>query len=459
VAVVAVQEGQWVQAGEELARLESDLLQGELARAKAYLANAEGEAKLLAASPLVEEQLVAVANARLELLQAQQALEDLLESAKLAQAKARQALEKSEENLADFLVSDLQRAEAQAAIAKAEKKLDQAHRDWTILKTPPSQTAIDQAYANLLLAEQAVNATQEDIYLAKQKLQGGLGPYVPQRYVDDFKKQMRNLVQDLEIKLSHDRLKFQGSQERYQTLLEPADPVEVALAEAARAKAEAELTQARREYERVKDGPSAADIAVLEAQVAAQKRVLVELSSGPDPQELALAEARVANAAANLALAQANTIEEQLVVARANVDAARAAIAVIDAQIEKLVLVAPVDGVVLQCQLEAGEMALPGVPVITLGLLEELRLEVFVPEAQRTGLALEDVVTVQIDAFHGQSFQAKVVDIAGGTDSRPRNVKSEDGQYELVYQVVMALEDPSGKLRPGMLGDVVFEQP
>ena len=329
----------------------------------------------------------------------------------------------------------------------------------TILTTSPTQAAIDQAYANLLLAQQAAEDTSDDIALAEQKMLGGLGPYVPQRYVDDFKKQMRNLIQNLEIKLSQDRLKAQHSQERYRNLLAPPDPVELALAEAALAKAEAEFGQARRSYERVKDGPSKADIAVLEAQVADHRRILEELSSGPDPQELALAQARVASAEANLALAQANTIGKQLAVAQAEVETARASVAVIQAQIDKQVLVAPVDGVVLHCQLEAGEIARPGVHVVTLGLLDELRLALFLPEALRDSLALDDEVTIRVDAFPGRSFQARVADIAADTESQPRNVESQDGQYDLVYQVILALEDPNGILRPGMLAHVVFEQP
>ncbi len=459
IAAVNVQEGQRVLAGEVLVQLESDLLKAELMRAQEALARAQSEAQLLAASPLAEQRQVMVSEAYLELIQAEQALSQLIENAAYARAAAWQTLETAKNELNDFLASDLQRAHAQAAIATADKQVDQFRRDLSILTTPPSKAALDQAYANQLLAQQAVNDTLEDIAAAQQKLKGGLGPYVPQRFVDDFKKQLRNLIQNLEIKLSLERVKRQNARERYQKLLEPPDPVDLALAEAALARAEAELGQAQREYERVKDGPSPADVAVLEARVTDLERAYTQRSEGPEPQELALAQARVAKARAQLAMAQANTIEEQLAVAQAKVETARAAMAVIQVQVDKLVLVAPVDGVVLQCRVEAGEIAQPGVAIITLGLLDEISLAVFLPQSQYAGLAVGDEAWVRLDAFPGQLFEAVIVDLAAETQSTPRHVADADGQFEPVYQSVLALKDPAGKLRPGMLAEVFFDRP
>lgn len=459
IAVVHVQEGQRVRAGDVLLQLESDLLQSELRRAQSELAGVESKAQLLAASPLAEKRQVAVAEAQAELIQTQQALDRLIEDADYARAAAGQALETAQIDLEDFLVSDLQRANAQVDIARAEKKVDQARRDLTILITPPSQSALDQSYANQLLAEQAVNDTLEDIARAQQKLKGGLGPYVPQRFVDDFKKQMRSLIENLEIKLSHQRVNLQNAAQRYQNLLEPANSVDIALAQAALARAEAELGQARREYERVKDGPSPADVAVLQARVADLEREYLELAAGPDPQGLALAQARVANAQAQLALAQANTIQAQLAVAQAEINTARAAEAAIQTQADKLVLLAPVDGVVLYCHIETGEIARPGVTVLTLGLLDEISLPVFLPQSQYAGLAVGERAWVWVDAFPGQSFQAVVTELAAETEAVPRNVASQDGQFEPVYPVVLVLEDPDGRLRPGMLAELSFQQP
>lgn len=458
IAAVNVQEGQRVQAGEILMQLEADTRLAELARAQAFLSQAESKARLIAASPLAETQQVAVSNARFDLLQAQQELQALFENAAFEQARVRQALEAAENNLHDVLNSNLQKAITFTAVARAEKKLDSAHRDLTILTTPPSQAAIEQAYANQLLAEQMMDDTLADLALAQQKLAGGLGPYVPQKFVDDYKKQMRRLIQSLEIRLSQDQLRVQQARTKYQNLLTPVDEVELALAKAALARAEAELGQAQRAYKRVKDGPSTAEIAVLEAEITNLKREYEALSYGPDPDNLALSQARVASAAANLALAEANTIHEQLAAAWAEVDTARAAIGVIQAQINNLVLQAPVDGVVLQCWMEPGEIARPGITVITLGLLDEIKLVLFLPEAQYRDLRIGDEVTVRVDSLAGHNFAAVVSEIAAETDSIPRNVKSADGRADPVFRVAFIVRDPNNVLRPGMQAEVLLEQ-
>ena len=133
--------------------------------------------------------------------------------------------------------------------------------------------------------------------------------------------------------------------------------------------------------------------------------------------------------------------------------------AVIQVQVDKLVLVAPVDGVVLQCRVEAGEIARSGVPIITLGLLDEISLVVFLTQSQYAGLTVGDDVWVQLDAFPGQSFEAVIVDLAAETQSTRRHVADVDGQFEPVYQSVLALKDPAGVLRPGMLAEVFFDRP
>lgn len=459
IAAVHIQEGDRVRAGDVLVQLEAKALQAELKRADAALAQAESETRLLAASPLVEQRQVAISNAQVELVQAQQALEKLVENADSDRAKALQAVEQAENELEDLLVSNIQRASALAAIASAEKAVDQARRNLTILTTPPSQAVIDQAYANQLLAEQEMNDTLADIALAEQKLKGGLGPYVPQQYVNDFKKQMRGLIQNLEIKLSQDQLKHQNILERYNNLLAPVDVVELALAEAALARAEAELGQAQRDYERVKEGPSPADTAVLEARIANLKRGYIAQAEGPDPDDLALAQARIRRAAANLSLAEANTIEEQLDAAQAGVDSARAAQSVIRAQLDKLVLRAPVDGTVLERRVEAGEVVRPGTEVITLGLLDELILRVYLPKERYGSIHPGDEVRVRADSFPGQPFVAVVSEVAAETDFIPRNVEMANGQVEPVFEVVLTLRDPRGMLRPGMQAGVLFEQP
>jgi multidrug resistance efflux pump len=224
------------------------------------------------------------------------------------------------------------------------------------------------------------------------------------------------------------------------------------------ANAEADLEQSMKEYEILGDGPSAADIALLEAQLATSKREYEAVKDGPDPDDIALAEAQIRTAEANLALAQSDTTEEQLEAAQAQVEAAQAALDIVQAEYDKLLLTSPVDGIVLYRTVEPGEVVLPGSPAITLGLLDELSITVYIPEDRYGQIDIRDKAIVRADSFPGETFEATVVRIADQAEYTPRNVQTEEDRRTTVFAVELSVEDPQGKLKPGMPADVIFEQ-
>lgn len=455
IAEVLVDEGDRVQAGEVLVKLEDQVLQAQLGQAEAALLNAEASYRLIAAEPLTEQRQVAINTAQLELLQAQQALKNLVEDADLSRALAWQAVEEAENDLNDLLDPALQQAITIEAIAEAEKSVDQAQKELTILTTPPSQPTINQAYANMLLAERVLDETIEDLEWAEEKLQGNLGPKIPKPfYIIEYKAQFRQAVQNLEIKLSRDQLAYQHAAEKFNDLMSPPDPVELALAQASLGIAEARLKAAQVNYERIKDGPSQADIAVLEEQVTAVERDYQALKDGPDPDDLALAQVRVQRAEANLAFAQADTRSERLAVAQAQVDAAQAALQVIKIQLDKLVLIAPVDGIVLSCDIEPGEVVKMGRHALTLGRLDDLTIGIYLPADYQDHISMGDDISVTLDAFPGEIFSARVTSNPGEAEFALRNVGANGDRREAVFLLELTLHDPTGVLKPGMHAQV-----
>jgi HlyD family secretion protein len=455
---ILVKEGDLVNKGDVLVRLNDEILWGQFERAQTALRQAQANYLLMSAKPLAEERDLKISTAQLELLKAQYSLNALVEDAELARAHAEQRLEDAENALEDQLKSDIQQALALESIAQAEKELDDAQKKLAILTNPPPQTAIDQAFASMLLANETRDQTTEDIKTAKQKLKSGLGPYYPQEFDDKYKKQLRVVIRNLEFKLSRDQLAAQNTKERYNLLLGPVDPVELALREANLAMAEAQLEQKHREYKRVKDGPSLTDIAVLEARVDAAQRDLEDLKDGPDPDDLAIAEARVQSAEANLALARSNTIQEQLDAAQALVDSAQAALAVIKSQLAKLVLIAPVNGVVLYRNIEPGEVIQPGREVITIGLLDDARINVYLPEEYYGRVQDSDHVQITLNAYPNQPTSGKVTHIADESDFITRNIEGNQGSPEAVFAVTIKVDD-SRWLKPGMVATVEFAKP
>jgi multidrug resistance efflux pump len=135
---------------------------------------------------------------------------------------------------------------------------------------------------------------------------------------------------------------------------------------------------------------------------------------------------------------------------------AEASLALIDTQIAKLTVIAPADGVVLTRTIQPGEVVPAGASAITLGRLDNLTITVYVPEDRYGELSLGQSATVSVDSFPGETFTATIVYIADQAEFTPRNVQTVEGRTSTVFAIRLKVEDPEGRLKPGMPADVVF---
>jgi HlyD family secretion protein len=149
---------------------------------------------------------------------------------------------------------------------------------------------------------------------------------------------------------------------------------------------------------------------------------------------------------AKSAVAQAESAVKQ---AQANVD-------LLDAQIAKAIVAAPVDGVVLARTGEPGSVVNPGGTVLSLGRLDELTITVYVPEDRMGEVTLGQTTKVTVDSFPGETFTAIVTFIADQAEFTPRNVQTVEGRKNTVFAVKLKLDNADGKLKPGMPADVAF---
>ena len=469
VAEIMVSDGDPVNTGDALVRFEDEVLQAQYEQAEAGLTEARFNYELIASQPLKESRLVGLADAQLELLKAEHALQDLMDHAKLVRAHALQAVDESEQALEDLLVSDVERTAALERIATAERSVDQAEKYLKIVNSSPSESAISQAYDNMLMAEKKLNNTLEAIEDIEWQITKASAIRVPKEAPEQIRskvkemrsqamKALRKALEGLELKRTRDQLAYNRAETKYNNLLEPPDATEVAVANAGYLVAQAALAQAQREYARVKDGPSDADIAVLQAKIDLAKSEYHDLEEGPDPDDLALAQARVQLAQANLDLAQADTVEQQLAVARVRVEAAEAALRVIQTQQSKLVLTAPVDGTILSHFIEVGEMVVPGRPAFKIAHLDHLTITVYLPEDQRNKVRMGDQAFVRTNSFPNKLINAEIIRIADPGDYTPNNIRDREKDQPNVLGVKLVIDDPMGMLKPGMLVDVVFQE-
>lgn len=215
--------------------------------------------------------------------------------------------------------------------------------------------------------------------------------------------------------------------------------------------AKIELDNAQAAYDNLKNSDAARF--VLEARAAlaiaeeryqtAQDRLLL-LQTGLYSPRLTAAQAAVRQA-------EAAAQQAQIAIAQAE-----ASLALLDAQIAKLTILAPSDGVILTRNIQPGEVVSPGAAALKLGRLDNLTITVFVPEDRYGQLSLGQSASVKVDSFPGETFQAIIVHIADQAEFTPRNVQTVEGRSSTVYAIRLRVQNPEGKLKPGMPADVTF---
>ncbi len=204
---------------------------------------------------LVEENDVVDAGEILVRLKGKENLESAIEAAKFELATAEYDLEQL------YKDTDVLAAEAYQSVVQFKQEIKDAERYLNNLGTPPSQADIDQAKANLLLAE-----------IALDKARDKFEPY-------EEKKEDNQIRAALFSKLADAEKLYENATRRLNNLLGSASELDIEEAEADLALAKLNLQVAERDYE--------------------------IYQNGPDPDDVRLAEERVTNAQAQLTAAEA----------------------------------------------------------------------------------------------------------------------------------------------------------
>src|SRR5437773_1023569 len=155
-----------------------------------------------------------------------------------------------------------------------------------------------------------------------------------------------------------------------------------------------------------------AEARLAEAALRTAEAQLKALGAGPRVQEFAAARADLKAAQERLELLMAGPRPDAVAGARARVAEARAALALAEGRIREGKIVSPLTGVVLRKNLEAGEMANPGVPIVTLVDPSDMWVRAYVPEAEVGRIRLGEPAQVTVDAFPGRAFPGKITEIA-----------------------------------------------
>lgn len=260
---------------------------------------------------------------------------------------------------------------------------------------------------------------------------------------------------EIEATLAQARLAFQNAKDVYDSTGVASDSQDLRdAAQIVLDEAELALDDAQTAYDDALSTDSATDVLEARANVIIAQEIydtavdtLRALQTGADSQQVVTASKALDQA--NAALAQA----------QAAVNTAQASLDLLDTQMSKLTIQAPIDGVILTRNIEPGEFIQPGAVALTMANLNELTITVYVPETRLNEIKLGQQASVTIDVASGESpvFTAEIIHIADEAEFTPRNVQTVEGRSATVYAVKLKVTDKDGKLKIGMPADVTFK--
>ena len=417
VVEVFVEEGDSVQAGEALFRMDGEALTQQIAQA-------EAAHKSTLASRSAAQSMLDSAKAGLSAAQAGVELANLQYEMELAAARAQDSPTRTQAWAEVFPYSfDLPAwyfeqseylAGAEAEIDAASKMLEEERTNYEAVIKATGSDKLTAAQERLLDAQAAFEVARE---LWERRVAS-----LDRSYMDDFIDDIYDKAKD----------ELEAAQDDYDSLLSEEEAKDVL-------EARAHLAVAIERYETALDQRD-------------------QLLVGRESLRVQAAQAGVKQAEANLTVAQAAVNQAQAAVEQAGTAEAQtqAALDLLELQLEKLTVESAVSGVVMTRSVEPGEVAVPGMTLMTIGQLDRLTITVYLPEDRYGQIDIGDEAEVSVDSFPDQTFQAVVIRIANQAEYTPRNVQTQEDRQTTVYAVDLSVEDSSNSLKPGMPADVVF---
>ncbi|OTG79425.1 hypothetical protein B9T33_11570 [Acinetobacter sp. ANC 5054] len=163
----------------------------------------------------------------------------------------------------------------------------------------------------------------------------------------------------------------------------------------------------------------------------------------------ATAAAAVKEKQANLALLKHGARREDREAAKAQTEVAQAGLDLIDYQIQRSVLVSPVDAVVRARLQEVGDMTTAQKPVFTLALTNPKWVRVYANEIQLGQIKMGGMAQIVRDSQPNKPIAGKIGFISSVAEFTPKTVQTEDIRTSLVYEVRIYVEDPNDALKMG----------
>jgi HlyD family secretion protein len=413
VAEVPVAEGDQVEAGQVLVRLDSARQEAAVAQAEAQVIrvqNTLAELKAGARPEEIEAAAAAVELARAQLTRVEEgARPDEISAAEAALSAAQATLQKV---LDGPRPEDIEAAEA--ALTAAQATLDKVLEG-------PREGELVAARADVANAKAALRQAQSAYDKVKDEPNVGLRPE--------------------SLQLEQATNAYEAAESRLEALLEGATAADIDAAQAG-------VVQARAQLDALKAEARAADIASAQAGIDQAQAQLDAITAPARNSDIAAAQAEIRRAQAQLNLVESGARPETIAAVEADLAAAEAALKQSQVTLADTLLRAPFAGTVASLDTEVGEQVMPGVPVAWLADLSEWQIETDdLTELSIVNVEVGAPAAITVDAIPGLELPGEVV--------RIRTI-AENKLGDTTYTVIVAPDEHDDRIRWGMTAMVVI---
>jgi HlyD family secretion protein len=245
---------------------------------------------------------------------------------------------------------------------------------------------------------------------------------------------------EIEYQLTQSKAFLSEAEIRLAELKTGTRPQEIAQSRAQLNSAGAELDKAKKDYARAERLYKSSAIST--QQMELEKKVY----------DVALS--RHKTAAEALSLAKEGPRIEEIKASESRVRQAESAVSIAQEKMKDTVLVAPLTGVVLRKNVEAGEVVSAGTPVFTIGDIENPWIKIYIKEDKLGSVKLNQKAEVTTDSYPGRKYQGIVTYISSEAEFTPKNVQTQEERVKLVFGVKVSVKNINDELKPGMPSDV-----
>jgi HlyD family secretion protein len=193
------------------------------------------------------------------------------------------------------------------------------------------------------------------------------------------------------------------------------------------------------------------EVAQAQERTARERQALA--MEGPRRHQIEMARADLRAAEERLGLLLEGPRRDQVEAARGQLSQAESALALARSRLKEARIEAPRSGIVLRKNLEVGEIANPGVSILTLVDPAEVWVRAYVPEEDVGRIKVGDPARVRVDSYPGRVFAGRIGEIASEAEFTPRNVQTKKERVNLVFRIKVVVDNRDGILKPGMPAD------